>query len=481
MTQALVDRPQVSRLEAAKELLARRQARARLIPFCQYTKPDYLSAHHLNLLAEKLEAVERGEIKRLMVFMPPQHGKSEQISLRFPCWYLGKHSEANIVCASYSDSLAVKHSRQARDIFVTPEFGKLCPDVLYRPERQSQERIPAPMQQAHEWGTAQGGSYYAVGIGGGLTGRGFDIGIIDDPVKDAEEAQSITYRDRAYNWYQTVFRTRRRPGAAIIIVMTRWHEDDLAGRLLRDAKNSPDADQWEVLHLPAINEQGLALWPERYPIEDLLKTKASIGSQAFTALYQGRPSPEEGNIFKREWFRHYDVVPQFDEVIQTWDCAFKDTSTSSWVVGQVWGMDGANKYLLDQVREHITFTETIRAIIDLSGKWPMSLAKLIEDKANGTAVINVLQSKIPGIIAIEPQGGKVVRARAVSPEFEAGNIYIPMNGFSSEYVEEFINFPNGQADDQVDATTQFLNWLQGRNLQSDTFMEYYDPVGISAI
>jgi len=248
--------PQLSSVAAAEELLRRRKARRNLLPFCQFTFPAYSTPPHLIALSEALEAVERGELKRLIVLMPPRHGKSELISLRFPCWYLAKHSEDYIVQAGYAESIALTHSRQARDIFILPEMRRLFPTIYHRPERAGQETIIPERQAAHEWGTKQGGSYYAVGIGGGLTGRGFNIGIIDDPVKDEEEAASLTVREKVWDWYQKVFRTRAEPDAAIIVVMTRWHISDLVGRLIELADESPESDQWKILHFRAISEEG---------------------------------------------------------------------------------------------------------------------------------------------------------------------------------------------------------------------------------
>ena len=295
---------------AAGELLRRRMARRSLIAFCQYTFPEYMAAPHLTALSDALESIERGELKRLMVLMPPRHGKSEKVSLRFPCWYLAKHPDARIVQAGYAESIALTHSRKARDIFVTPQMSNLFPNIYHRPERAGQEAVITERQAAHEWGTKQGGSYYAVGIGGGLTGRGFDVGIIDDPVKDEEEASSQTIRDKVWEWYATVFRTRAQPDAAIILVMTRWHQDDLAGRLLKQSHDDPAADQWEVLHFPAIKDNQ-ALWPERYPIEALEQTRSSIGGRAFESLYQGNPTVAEGQIIKREWWKYYKELPTF--------------------------------------------------------------------------------------------------------------------------------------------------------------------------
>ncbi len=240
----------------SEEVLRRKQATESLLPFCQYTMPGYKTSPHLDALADALTAIERGDLKRLIVLMPPRHGKSELISLRFPCWYLARHPENYIVQAGYAESISLTHSRRARDIFISPEMQRLFPDIHHRPERAGQELIIPERQAAHEWGTKQGGSYYAVGIGGGLTGRGFNLGIIDDPVKDSEEANSPTYRERAWDWYGKVFRTRAQPDAAIIVVMTRWHVSDLVGRLIKLADESPEADQWLIHKFRAIREEG---------------------------------------------------------------------------------------------------------------------------------------------------------------------------------------------------------------------------------
>ncbi len=444
--------------------------------------PAYDPAPHLATLAEYLEAVERGDIKRLMIIFPPRHGKSEQVSIRFPAWALGREPSRLIVQSAYAESLALKHSRAARDVFISQEFNNLFPEVIHRPERESQYRIPAPMQQAHEWGTVQGGIYYAVGIGGALTGRGFDIGIIDDPIKDAEEAESITYRERVWRWWVNVFRSRAEPDAAIILCMTRWNEDDLAGRLLRQAKEDPTADQWEVLHMPAISADGEALWPNRFPADVLLKTKASSGPYTWGALWQGSPSPERGNILLKEWWQRYEVLPRyFDDIIQSWDMTFKATGTSM-VVGQVWGRLGADKYLIDQVRRKMDFPDTLDAFREMTRKFPQSVAKLVEDAANGPAIIATLNNEITGIIAVPARGSKAARARAASPEARAGNVYLPQGPMGDDFIEESAVFPHGLFDDQVDAFSQAMAyWQQQVTASEDDVLEYYDPVSISRI
>lgn len=426
-------------------------------------------------LAEALEGVERGEIKRLIVIMPPRHGKSELISLRFPCWYMGRHPDDSIVQAGYAESIALTHSRQARDIFITQEVDKLFPEVRYRPERPGQETVIPERQAAHEWGTKQGGSYYAVGIGGGLTGRGFNIGIIDDPVKDEEEAASQTIRDKIWDWYQKVFRTRAEPSAAIIIVMTRWHQDDLAGRLLKQAQEDPTADQWKVLHFRAI-EEDRALWPERYPLEVLKKIRSSIGGRAFSSLYQGDPTVAEGQIIKREWWKYYSTAPTLYRTIHSWDTAFKDKSQNDYSVCTVWG-EAENGYcLLDLWRGKVEFPELKRVAIALYDRDTPD-AVIVEDKASGQSLIQELQrnTRIP-VLPVKVDSNKVARANSATPLIEAGKVFLPDGAeWIYDYVEEMSAFPNAEHDDQVDSTTQALAYLRGPG-EPEESIQIYDSM-----
>lgn len=293
----------------------------------------------------------------------------------------------------------------------------------------------------------------AAGVGGPITGKGADLLVIDDPVKDAKDAESETQRKAKKDWYQQVARTRLHPGGAIVLVMTRWHEADLAGWLQEEAKLG--GEQWEQLTLPMVSDSQI-LWPERYSAEEVDNLRKAVGSRAWEALYQQRPSPQEGGIFKRHWWKRWDGAPiHFEEVVQSWDCAFKDLSDSDYVVGGVIGRRGANKYLLDVVRRRMSFTETCQAIKALSAKWPTAHAKYVEDKANGTAVIDALRDTVSGLIAVNPEGGKVARARAVEPDVEAGNWWLPQGAsWADNFIEECAAFPNGAHDDQVDMLTQ---------------------------
>jgi predicted phage terminase large subunit-like protein len=444
-------------VDAAEELLRRRLARRSLIEYCRYTWPEYETPPHLIALAERLEAVERGDLTRLIVTMPPRHGKSELVSCRFPCWYLGRNPERSVVQAGYAESIALVHSRRARDVFIGPESRMLFPSVHYRPERDGQESVIPQRQAAHEWGTVQGGSYYAVGVGGGLTGRGFDIGIIDDPVKDAEEAGSDNIRDKVWEWYRTVFRTRAAPEAAILVVMTRWHADDLVGRLL---KQEDGADQWDVLHLPAIDSFGNALWPERYPLPVLGGIRTTIGSHAFASLYQGSPEVAGGNIIRREWWRYYTERPTFSRIIHSWDTAFKGGAGSDWSVCTVWGESATGYYLLDLWRGKVEFPELKRTAIALYDR-DHPAAVLTEDAASGQSLIQELKrgTRLP-VIPVKPDRDKVTRVNAITPLIEAGRVLLPERAaWLHEYLDEASAFPSGEHDDQVDSTSQALTWL----------------------
>ena len=310
------------------------------------------------------------------------------------------------------------------------------------------------------------GVYRSAGVGGGITGMGGEYIIIDDPVKNREEADSATYREKVYNWYTSTLYTRLEKDGCILLTLTRWHEDDLAGKLLKASEDG--ADQWTILELPAICEEpikpydirreGEALWKWKYDEAALSKMKATVGSRDWAALYQQHPTPGEGGTFKREWWNYYKVLPSgLYDYVQSWDCTFKDAQSSDYVVGQVWARKGSSRYLLDQVRGRMSFTETIRAVRSLSAKWPQAVRKLIEDKANGTAVIDVLRKELPGLVPVEPEGGKIVRANAVTAVVEAGNVFLPDPSIAPwvhDFVEEHALFPNGSNDDQVDAQSQ---------------------------
>ncbi len=400
------------------------------------------------------------------------------VSETFPSYFIGKNPERMVIEASYGDSLAKKFGRANRS-----KITQFAPSVF-------DISISSSNASVTNWGIeGHRGGMISAGIGGPITGEGAHLLIIDDPIKNRAEANSPVYREMLWNEWQSTLLTRLQPGAAVIIILTRWHEDDLAGRLL-----AAEPGKWEVICLPAEAEEndllgrpiGAPLWPEYgFDAAWLKQKKREVGSQVWASLYQQRPTPLAGNIIQRSWLQYYNRLPnRLDEVIQSWDCSFKDTKASrsgtpDYVVGQVWGRKGADKFLLDQVRDRMDFVSTLRAVEALSHKWPQARAKLIEDKANGPAVIAALKRTIPGMIAVEPQGDKISRLQAVSPDFEAMNIYLPAPALCPwvhDYVEELVGFPTAANDDQVDGTSQALIRL-GSSGRSGTRLVRRKPIG----
>ena len=441
--------------------------------------------------AALVEALETPD-SRLIVCMPPQEGKSTRVAGDFPAWVLTRHPDWRIVVASYGQSLATRNGRAIRQrLAAHPELGL---------------KIAADNGAVSEW-TLEGhaGGVLSVGIGGGLTGRPADLLIIDDPIKDRSEADSYTFRARAWDWWTEFGSTRLAPGAPVVVILTRWHEDDLAGRLL----TADDDEGWRLLNVPAQADHRPELGEtdplgrepgefmrsartnkrtgEPRTVAQWERIKRRSPARTWASLYQGRPSPDAGDVWVRQWWRRYDVplwttdgtayrVPDGWSVTISWDCTFKDTKGSDYVVGQVWAHRGAEALLLDQVRGRLSFTATVAAVERLRAKWPQAAATLIEDKANGTAVLDVLRKRTPGLIAITPTESKLARASAVSPYIEAGNAQLPAAGIAlfdvDAFIEEAAAFPNGAHDDQVDAASQALNRLLNRAGAGATFLAY---------
>lgn len=450
-------------MEEARRELARRT----MGDFVLYVDDNYRMNWHHRLLCDYLDKLACKEIRRLMVFMPPRHGKSELVSRKFPAYLLGRNPDTSIISCSYSADLASRMNRDVQRLIDSEQYLELFPGTQLSNQhtRRFYETRYTRNNNMFEV-VDKKGTYRSSGVGGGITGMGGEYIIIDDPVKNREDADSATMREKVYDWYTSTLYTRLEKDGCILLTLTRWHEDDLAGKLLKAAEEG--ADQWTVLELPAVCEyppkpydvrqEGEALWKWKYDEEALEKMKVTVGSRDWAALYQQHPTPGEGGTFKREWWNYYKVLPDgLYDFVQSWDCTFKDAQSSDYVVGQVWARKGSSRYLLDQVRGRMSFTETLRAIRSLSAKWPQAIRKLVEDKANGTAVIDVLRKEIPGLIPVEPEGGKIVRANAVTAVAEAGNIYLPDPSIAPwvhDFVEEHAVFPNGANDDQVDAQTQ---------------------------
>lgn len=419
--------------------------------------------YHQGRICRALERVERTPGARLIITMPPRHGKSELGSIAFPLFCLGRGFDTlaayndpervhRVAIAAYGADLAIKFSAAIRDHIadqfdpVHDVFGSLR---LSKKSDREWRLFPAPANRP---------SCIGVGVGGPFTGKGADLLIIDDPVKNYEDVRSSRKRDSVYDWYATVARTRMQKGGRIVLIMTRWHEDDLAGRLLAQGG-------WEHLHLRAIDGAGQALWPDTYPIEELLKIRAEIGSKNFQALYQGEPTFAEGNIWKRAWFdaNAYDQpedVPPLRWVVTAWDTAFKTGQQDDYTA---WCTVGADKrgelWCLDMGHERLAFPDLVQAIESGHGR-PTGETALVEDKASGqSAVQTITRNGRRPVVAVKADTDKESRAQAVTPFCEAGKLHLPRRHCDYEaLVAECTSFPNGAHDDMMDALVHALRY-----------------------
>lgn len=392
----------------------------------------------------------------LTISIPPQHGKSMTITETLPSWYLGKYPYNRIIEASYSEDFAQLFGR--RNLRKIKQFGESIFGIKVGSIANNTE---------FELDNGVGGMI-SRGILSGVTGRPANLIIIDDPVKNRQEADSKTYRDRNWAEWNDSLKSRLAYGAKVIIIQTRWHEDDFAGRIIKNEKHVQainlkcEADENDILG----RNKGDALCPEIGKGNTWLKDfKSSFttkeGSRTWNALYQGTPTPDEGNIFKRQWFQYYKELPNIPYMLISVDATFKDKEDNDFVAIQVWGKRNSDYYLIDRIKEHLNFPSTISVIRQLKNKYSNSSAILIEDKANGSAIIQTLCKEFSGVIPINPEGGKVARANAVSPSVESGNVYLPENeSWVYDYLSELISFPNAEHDDEVDCTTQALNRLR---------------------
>lgn len=465
--------PLPARSYASWELAAARQTPAGLAHLASNgqftTRPQ-----HIALLDDKLWQLANGRIKRLMVFMPPRHGKSALCSHYFPAWYVGAFRK-RFMLASYEASFAASWGRLARDVLL--EFGPLLWNVHV-----------SPTPSAADWWELEGaqgqnGVMMTAGVGGALTGKGAAILAIDDPVKNAEEAASPTMREKAWQWYTSTAYTRLEPDGAVLLIQTRWHEQDLAGRIL--SEQGPRG--WDIISLPAIAEhderydidggddftrrEGEALWPDRFSAQRLAAIRADVGSTVWAALYQQRPTPDGGLIWHREWFKRYSALgglPQFTRIIQAVDTAFKTGVASDYSVIATWGYTGSAIYLLDIWRNRVEYPELKRALADQAAKWQPHVI-YVEDAASGQSIIQELgrETALP-IVPLKPLGSKEARAAAVSPLAESGNVYIPDSApdkpWVNDWLEEHVAFPRGAHDDMVDTTSMALE-----QIRPDTF------------
>jgi predicted phage terminase large subunit-like protein len=430
-------------------------ARASLECYAIAVFPSFESAAHHRLTIQKLEAVEAGEIRRLIITEPPRHGKSLLTCQIFPCWFLGRHPDRSVICATYGQDLSDDFGRRVRNLLADPLHRAIFPGCRLSNDSASQRRFDL----------IPGGSYFAVGRGDAITGRGANLMVIDDPLKDREEAYSETIRRKLHDWFGSVAYTRLAPDAGVVVVSTRWHEDDVVGWLLREHGD----EGWELLNLPAIAESdegfrkaGEALWPERFPLSRLEQIRQAVGGAAWAALYQQRPSAAEGAVFRREWWRTYGEAPgSFKRIVQSWDTAFRSGAENDYSVCTTWGTTDTGYYLLALWRDRVEFPDLKRKLVALAEAWNPN-AVLVEDKASGQSLVQEIQhdTALP-IIPVKIDTDKVARAQAVTPLVESGRVFLPAGAaWLSDYVDELASFPRAVHDDMVDSTTQALNYLR---------------------
>ncbi len=460
--------------DLVERIFASALCRDSLLDLAVETIPSYQVGWVHREVSHELEAFSRAVVARqsprLILTMPPRHGKSA-LAERFAVWHLGHNPTHETIFASYAKDPASDRTRAARDCLYDPATQAAFPHLALSDDTRG--KVSWRVTQA-----AGGGSVQAVGVRGSLTSKGAHVLIIDDPVKDWEEALSPLKRERAWDWYQSTAYTRLAPGAGILLILTRWHEDDLAGRVLAE---TPD-EGWRIVNFPAIAEAdekhrstGDPLHPARYSLADLERIKRALGSHKWRALYQQRPSSPGGSVWLREWWRYWsdtkrdDARPRpsrFDEIITSWDLTFGSQSRSaSYTVGQAWGRVGEDCYLLAQRRGRWSFPETVVQIEALARDYPTAKRHLIEAKANGPAVIDTLKDRLKGLEPIQPEGSKIARAHAVSARIEGGKAFLPHPSEASfvlDFIDEASSFPEGANDDQVDTASQALRGLKPR-------------------
>jgi len=445
------------------ELRRRRRARSEFGAWLYEVTPAFTwDAPHLDFVRQRLEAIERGELNRLMIYLPPRHGKSELATVRYPVWRMQRDPSLSVIVGAYNVTLAQLFSRKSRAI-----AGRY---LALGDERKT----------ADEWETEQGGIFRAAGVGSGVTGRGARLIVIDDPVKSREEANSPAYRERVWNWYRDDLYTRLEPGGAIILIMTRWHEDDLAGRILA----SEDGPNWTVVSLPALAEDddplgrqpGAALWPARFDEVDLERIRTVLGTRSFTALYQQRPTALEGGLFKRAWFDIVPAVPAQARRVRYWDKAGTDAD-GDYTAGALIAMDGDGLYYVaDVVRGQWSALERERIIRQTAELDGHDVPIWVEQepgsggKESAEATIRALAGW--SVRAERVTGDKLTRAQPFAAQCEARNVKLVRADWNAAFLDELTMFPNGRHDDQVDASSgAFAKLLIGD--EPMTFIQRY--------
>jgi len=461
-----------------EECESREAAHEDFLEFVKQVWPAFIEGKHHRIMADAFNRIAEGELKRLIINMPPRHTKSEFASHLFPAWYLGRYPDRKVIQTAHTAELAVGFGRKVRNLVGSKDYEKIFANVS----------LSTDSKAAGRWNTNHKGDYFAIGVGGAVTGKGADILIVDDPHSEQEAAMNDpSVYNKTYEWYTSGPRQRLQPGGAICLVMTRWSKKDLTGRIMKASIERGGSDEWEVIELPAILPSGKPIWPGFWPIEQLESLKAELPVGKWSAQYQQDPTSEEGAIIKREWWKEWTKKnpPACDFVIQSWDTAFLAKETADYSACTTWGVfynedKEANIILLDSLQERLEFPELKTRAYEMYKEYEPD-AFIVEAKAAGTPLIFELRRMGIPVSEYTPSRGrdKIARVNAVSDLFHSGHVWAPKTRWAEEVIEEFAAFPTGDHDDLVDSSTQaLLRFRQGGfiDLESDDPWDDFVPM-----
>lgn len=465
-------------LEELEDKKSVQDSRDSFMPFVERMWPAFISGRHHKIMADAFERIANGSLKRLIINMPPRHTKSEFASYLFPAWYMGKFPDRKVIQTAHTAELAVGFGRKVKNLIDGQDYQKVFPAT----------KLSVDSKAAGRWSTSKGGDYFAIGVGGAVTGKGADVLVIDDPHSEQEATMAAfnpEIYDKVYEWYTSGPRQRLQPGGAIIIVMTRWAKRDLTGQIIKKSTERQGVDEWEIIEFPAIMPSGLPLWPEFWPLEELEATKEEITNNGnlgkWNAQYMQNPTSEEGALIKREWWREWekDDPPECEAIIQSWDTAFLKTQRSDYSACTTWGIfyrnddtghPVPNVILLDAYKEKLEFPELKKMAREKYFEFePDQL--VVEKKASGAPLIFELRQMGLPVTEFTPSRGndKIARVNAIADLFSSGCIWHPPTRWAYEVIEECAAFPSGDHDDFVDSTSQALiRFRQGGWIRVDS-------------
>jgi predicted phage terminase large subunit-like protein len=438
--------------------LLREEGQVDFLKFVYTMWPGFINGRHHVLMAKKFQEIAEGKTKRLIINMPPRHTKSEFASFMLPAWFLGRFPDKKIIQCSNTAELAVGFGRKVRNLVDSEVYAKIFPNVALRSDSKA----------AGRWSTNANGEYFAIGVGGTVTGKGADLLIIDDPHSEQEAALAAgdpSVFDKVYEWYTSGPRQRLQPGGSIVVVMTRWSKRDLTGKILK-AMTDRDGDEWEIIELPAILPSEKPLWPEFWSYEELSKLRIELPLSKWAAQYQQNPTSEEGALVKREWWQVWEkeIPPQCQFIIQSWDTAFTKSERADYSACTTWGVfykdeneNDPHIILLDALKERMEFPELKARALEYYQEWQPD-AFIVEAKASGAPLIFELRRMGIPVQEFTPTRGndKISRLNSVTDLFASGKVWAPNKRWAEEVIEEMAAFPNSDHDDLVDSSTQAL-------------------------